>query len=75
MYIKVRATTKAREEKIEKKSPDHYNIWVKEPAEMNLANRRILELVAVEFGLPANKVRIINGHHSPSKILSVDNGK
>lgn len=75
MYIKVRVSAKAREERVEKKGEDHFNIWVKEPAEMNLANRRVLGLVAREFNLPQGKVRIISGHHSPSKILSVDNGK
>lgn len=71
MYIKVKVTTKARREGIEKKTKDSYNIEVKEPAEQNLANRRVCELIAGEFAVPVKAVRIVSGHHSPSKILSV----
>ncbi|MCC2631256.1 MAG: hypothetical protein K0S38_1065 [Candidatus Paceibacter sp.] len=72
MYIKIRATPKAKVEKFVQKSKDHFEISVKEIAERNLANKRIVELVALHFKVPTGKVRIINGHHSPSKILSVD---
>ena len=71
MYIKVRVKTKAKEEKVVRKSDDHFEISVKEPAERNLANNRVRELVAANFSLSIGKVRIISGHHSPSKILSV----
>lgn len=56
------------------KTKDHFEVSVRELAERNLANRRIIELVARRFKLPVGKVRIISGHHSPSKILSVDVG-
>ena len=36
-----------------------------------MANRKVVELVRQHFK-SAGDVRIINGHHSPSKILSVD---
>ena len=57
-----------------RKTRDHFEISVREAAERNLANGRVLELVARHFKLPVGKVRIISGHHSPSKILSVDVG-
>lgn len=72
MYIKVRVHPEARKEEVVKKDDTHYEIWVKEPALRNLANTRIVELVAREFKLVIGKVRIISGHHSPSKILSID---
>ena len=71
MYIKVRVIAKARKEAITKKTKDSYNISVKEPAERNLANGRVCELIAVELCVPTKAVRIVSGHHSPSKILSV----
>ena len=61
----------AKKELVTKRGPDSYDISVREPAERNLANRRVLELVARELGLSVGKVRIVSGHHSPSKILSV----
>ena len=47
-------------------------VAVKEKAERNLANRRVIELVAKHLKVPAGKIRIISGHHSPSKMLSID---
>ena len=72
MYIHIKANAGAKRESFAEKSKGHFVVSVREPAERNLANKRIIELVAGHFGLPAGKVRIINGHHSPSKILSVD---
>ncbi len=71
MYIKVKVIAGARKESIEKTSSNSYNISVKEPAERNMANGRVVELVALNLGVPTKNVRITNGHHSPSKLLSV----
>ncbi len=72
MYISVRVLAGAKEEKVELLANDRLKIVVKQPAKQNLANRRVLELVARHFALPAAKVRLISGHRSPSKIFSVD---
>ncbi len=70
MYIHVKAYPGQKKEEIKKISSDHFEIRVKEAAKGNSANRRIVEIVK---GLhPGAAVRIINGHHSPSKLLSVD---
>ena len=72
MYIKVIATTGVKKEKIVQKSKDHFEISVKEKAEKNMANKRIIEILALFFKVPVNKIRIINGHHHPHKLLVVD---
>jgi len=72
MFIKVRVVAGARKEKIDKKSDNHFMISVKEPAERNLANNRICEIIALNFNVSRSAVRIINGHQSSSKILSVN---
>lgn len=71
MYVKVRVIAGAKKESVVQISADHLKISVKEPAERNLANRRIIELVAAHFGFPHKQARIISGHTSPSKILSI----
>lgn len=71
MYIKVRIKTGSKREIIKKISEDHFEVSVREKAERNLANTRVREIIAEELGLSIRKVRIIKGHHSPSKILSV----
>jgi uncharacterized protein YggU (UPF0235/DUF167 family) len=71
MYIKVKVAAGARNELLEPMSKDAFKVSVREPAERNLANGRVIELIALHFKIPSSHVRIVNGHHSPSKILSV----
>ena len=71
MYIKVRVFASSKREEFKKISSTHFEARVKEKAERNMANKKVVELVRKHFGA-AGDVRIINGHHSPSKILSVD---
>lgn len=72
MYIKVRVNAGAKKEMVTKKSENSYILNVKEKAERNMANRRVCEIIASIYKLPIKSVRIINGHQSPSKILSVN---
>jgi uncharacterized protein YggU (UPF0235/DUF167 family) len=72
MFIKVKVTAGSRKEKIEKKSDDHFIVSVKEPAERNLANNRVCEIIAMNFNVNRKAVKIINGHQSSSKILSIN---
>jgi uncharacterized protein YggU (UPF0235/DUF167 family) len=72
-YIHVKVTAGARKESFTKKSEDHFEVSVREKAERNMANGKVTELVSSYFKIPINKVRIINGHHSPSKLIVVDN--
>ncbi len=71
-YIHAKVTAGVRKESVTQKSEDHFEISVREKAERNMANTRVIELVAEHFKVPKNKVRIINGHKSPSKLLVVD---
>ncbi len=70
MYIKVKITPHSKQEVITKVNDDLYHISVKEKAEMNRANERLLEIMREMY--PHRSVRIISGHHSPSKIISID---
>lgn len=72
MYIKVKVEAGSKKEKIDKKRENSFIIKVKEPAERNLANNRIREIIASIYEINIKSVRIISGHQSPNKILSVD---
>lgn len=72
MYIKVDVQTEFKTESITKTSNDSYSIRVKEKAERGLANRRIVELIRKEFGTNGVLVKIVSGHTSTKKILSVE---
>ncbi len=71
MYIKVRVKTSMKNDAIRQKSKDHFEVDVREKAERNMANKKVLELIREYFKLEKGVVRIVSGHHSPSKILSL----
>ena len=71
MYLKVRVLVDQREELIKELKPQYLAIKVREPAKQNRANKRVLELVARHYQLPLRAVRIVSGHHQPSKILAI----
>ncbi|MCX6717752.1 MAG: DUF167 domain-containing protein [Candidatus Taylorbacteria bacterium] len=83
MYIKVKVKAGAKEDKITLMKKDSFDISVKAPAERNLANKKVIELVRKYFKARLNDnevgqvyngdVRIVSGHHSQSKIISVEN--
>jgi len=72
MYIKIKVIAGAKKEKVIKKNDDHFEMSVKEPAERGLANKRVTELVREYFKVYNGDVRIVSGHHSPSKIISLN---
>ncbi|MBI2108669.1 MAG: DUF167 domain-containing protein [Parcubacteria group bacterium] len=72
MYVKVRATPGAKKESVEKISDTLFEIKVKERPQKNAANKRIVELVARHFCVSLGKVRIVNGHHHPSKLIYIE---
>ena len=71
MYIKVRVKTGQKKESVEQLSESSFKISVKEKAERNSANARVIQIIAEKIGVPAKKVRIISGHRAPSKLLSI----
>jgi uncharacterized protein (TIGR00251 family) len=70
MYLKIKVVPDAKEEKVERLKDDEYRVWVKVPALNNLANTKVLEIFKERF--PDTSIRIISGHHSPSKIISIN---
>ena len=70
MYLKVFVTPGARKERLEEKG-EILAISVKEPAAGNRANTRVRELVAERFGVSTSAVRILTGHHSRGKMVSI----
>ena len=71
MYIHVKAKTKQKTEYIKELKESYFEISVKEKAENNNANDKILGILKKHFN--TSKIRIINGHKSPSKLISVEN--
>ena len=74
MYIKVFVTPGAKKEKVEEGKGGVLEVSVREPAQRNLANTRVRELIAGRFHVPPSAVRILSGHRSPRKLFSIDAG-
>lgn len=70
--MRVHVVPDAKKEKVTKESETVFQIMVKEPAERNLANKRVTALVAEQFGVAAGKVRMVTGHRSPTKMFDVE---
>ncbi len=71
MYIHVKVLPKSKEESFKKVKELHFVAKVREEAKRNLANSRVIELVARYFNINPKEVRLISGHHSPSKLFSL----
>ena len=69
--VRVRVTTGAREETLDKTGNLTFGIVVKEKAERGLANKRVRTLLARHFGVPIESVQITAGHHRKNKTLKV----
>jgi uncharacterized protein YggU (UPF0235/DUF167 family) len=70
MYIKVFVTPGAKREKIEEKG-ETLAISVREPALGNRANDRVRAIIAQRQKVPFGNVRILTGHRSRAKMISV----
>lgn len=74
MYIKVVVYAGVKKELVKEIGEGRFEVRVKEPAEQNLANTRVRQLMADQHKVSLGQVRIISGHHNSRKILSVDDG-
>lgn len=72
MYVKVRAKPDAKKELIIEMDRYELAIHVREPARQNLANRRIIEILAERFSVPARSIQMLSGFRSPNKVFSID---
>jgi uncharacterized protein YggU (UPF0235/DUF167 family) len=71
MYVKVRVYAGMKSDTLKKIKEDHFEIITKAPAQGNAANHRVREMIAAEYNVTRAAVRLVSGHHHPSKILEV----
>lgn len=71
MLLHVKVTADAKKDSVTRKNDTSYIVTVKEEAKDNMANRKMLALLAEELNVPTAAIRLITGHHTPSKIVEV----
>ena len=71
MLLKLKIKTNSKENKIEKLKDDEFRIFVKAKPEQGMANQKVLELLSEYLHIPKQKISLIKGHTSPSKIVEI----
>ncbi len=71
MYIRVDITPEAKANSLRRITSEKYEITVRNKAEHNFANKKMLELLADELKVPVTRLRIISGHHHPHKLIAL----
>lgn len=69
--LRLKVHPKSGENRVERVSPTHFEVWVKARPEAGRANAAVLALMAAQLGVAAKRLRIARGASSPSKILEV----
>jgi|UniRef100_A0A7C5WZH6 Uncharacterized conserved protein, COG1872 len=71
MLIKVKAKPRSKEEYVKKLGEDLYEVAVKEAPEKGRANTRIVELLSMYFGVKKDRIKLVAGETSKSKLFQV----
>ena len=74
MIIKAKVRPNSKEERIERISDSEYKISVKEPAEDNRANIRVINMLSKELGVSHKNIKIKNPT-SRNKVIEVKDGR
>ncbi|MEK7156631.1 MAG: DUF167 family protein [Patescibacteria group bacterium] len=69
--VRVKVWPDAGEEYLEEGKKGGLEIFVREPPQGNRANKRVCVLVARHYKVSVKNVRIVSGHRTRGKILSV----
>ncbi|MFZ8863508.1 MAG: DUF167 domain-containing protein [Thermocrinis sp.] len=71
MLIKVKAKPRAKEEYVKRLGEDFYKVAVKEAPEKGRAKARIVELLSKYFGVKEDRIKLVAGETSKSKLFQV----
>ena len=71
MYIRIKVIPGAKKELYKQTGDFTYEISVKEKAERNMANRRVMEILALHLGKKQSDFKLVSGHHTRTKMFSV----
>ncbi len=68
-YLKVKVHAGEKKNILKQKAPDTFEIWVKALAQEGRANEAVRALLAAHLGVAENKLSLVKGATSPSKIF------
>ncbi|HVC08408.1 MAG TPA: DUF167 domain-containing protein [Elusimicrobiota bacterium] len=71
MLLKLKVHPASKKAAVSRKGPDAYDVWVRAEARDGLANDEALAALARELGVGREKLRLVKGSRTPSKIVQV----
>lgn len=71
MHVQVKVKAGARKEIVREVAPTRLEISVREKAENNEANERVIAIIAARYSVRTKDVRMVKGHRSPSKMFTI----
>ncbi len=71
-HIKIKVHPDSKEESIVSLKEDVFEVYLREPAEEGLANKRLMTLISENITPKPKRIRIVSGHLSHSKTIEVE---
>lgn len=71
MRIEVQVKTRSKKEAVEKLSSTSFVVRVNTPPIDGKANKRVVELLANDLGVPKTSIVLVRGHKSKLKVFEV----
>ncbi len=71
MRIEVQVKTRSKKEAVEKLSQNTFVVRVNTPPIDGKANKRVVELLANDLGVPKTSIVLVRGHKSKLKVFEV----
>ena len=69
--IRIKTFPDSKHASVKNISPNRLHVYVREPAEENRANRAAICAVAKFYITDPKKLRILTGHHKPTKTIEI----
>jgi len=71
IFVKVYVFANSKKEKTRKIKKDVFEVFVREPAKQNMANKRVMEIISDKYGVGKGQIKLITGHRSPNKRFEI----
>ncbi len=69
--LRIKVHPGSRENRLEERSPMAWEAWVRAEAEQGRANAAVLKLLAQNLGIAVQRLHIVKGARTSSKIVAI----
>jgi len=70
LYNTIYVHVKTKREEVIEIKPGYFDLWIKEPAERGLANKKVLEILRMHLNTN-REMKIVSRHYHPKKMVSI----